>query len=83
LGTDGNGMAAADRKIGRRRRGRPKRRWRDDIVAVGGTNWMAIALQDDNRWKQLEARFVHRTAATRPMWTANEFRRTFIAYFDL
>ena len=37
---------------GRRARGRPKRRWRDSIEEVGGSQWMRVA-QDGSAWREL------------------------------
>ena len=37
---------------GKRTRGRPKRRWRDDIEEVGGSQWMRVA-QDRSAWCKL------------------------------
>jgi hypothetical protein len=45
-------------RIGRRGRGRPKRRWRDNFVHTAGVNWMAIARNDTNRWRLLGEEFL-------------------------
>ena len=37
---------------GKRVRGRPKRRWRDNIEEVGGSQWMRVA-QNRNAWREL------------------------------
>ena len=37
---------------GRRARGRPKRRWRDSIEEVGGSQWMRVA-QDQSACREL------------------------------
>ena len=37
---------------GRPARGRPKRRWRDCIEEVGGSQWMRVA-QDRSAWREL------------------------------
>lgn len=37
---------------GKRRRGKPKRRWRDEIQEVGGRRWMQVA-QDRRAWRKL------------------------------
>ena len=37
---------------GRRARGRSKRRWRDSIEEVGGSQWMRVA-QDRSAWREL------------------------------
>jgi hypothetical protein len=44
--------------MGKRGRGRPRRRWRDDIVQVAGVNWLAAA-SDKPRWRRLENNFAH------------------------
>ena len=43
-------------RIGRRRRGRQKRRWRDEIEAGHGKTWTRTA-QDRTRWKMLKEGF--------------------------
>jgi len=35
-----------------RRRGRPKRRWRDDLVEALGTRWMAVAREDRDEFRR-------------------------------
>lgn len=39
-------------RTGKRRPGRPKRRWRDDLTNIAGVTWMRQA-QDRNKWKSL------------------------------
>lgn len=46
-------------RTGKRKTGRPKKRWRDDIVKLAGVNWMAIARNNRRRWDRLEERYVH------------------------
>ena len=38
---------------GKRRVGRPQKRWVDDIISVAGKNWTRTA-QDREKWKKLE-----------------------------
>ena len=42
---------------GRRRRGRQKRRWRDDITIYIGTTWARTA-QDRRRWQLFEVDYI-------------------------
>ena len=35
-----------------RKKGRPKKRWRDDLTSIAGNNWMRQA-QDRTEWKSL------------------------------
>ena len=37
---------------GKRRVGRPKKRWADEIISIAGSNWINIT-QDRERWKRL------------------------------
>jgi len=39
-------------RIGRRSRGRPRRRWRDDIEERAGSGWMQLA-RDRREWRRL------------------------------
>jgi hypothetical protein len=41
-------------RIGKRHRGRPQTRWRDDIKDCAGAQWMQIASADCDSWKRLE-----------------------------
>ena len=41
-------------RTGRRKRGRQKRRWRDDITSYMNTSAWARVAKDRNRWKMLE-----------------------------
>ncbi|GBP56103.1 hypothetical protein EVAR_43867_1 [Eumeta japonica] len=43
---------------GKRKRGRPQKRWDDDIRQVAGVMWNRVA-QDRNKWKRLEEAFAH------------------------
>jgi hypothetical protein len=45
-------------KSGRRRRGRQKTRWMDDIVSVAGNNWISAA-QERAKWKLHVEAFIH------------------------
>uniref|UniRef100_A0A914UM23 Endonuclease-reverse transcriptase n=1 Tax=Plectus sambesii TaxID=2011161 RepID=A0A914UM23_9BILA len=49
-------------RIGKRGRGRPKKRWRDEIVKVAGIRWMAIA-KKESCWRQLKEKFLNPKAA--------------------
>ncbi|KAG7299826.1 hypothetical protein JYU34_016843 [Plutella xylostella] len=42
-----------------RPRGRPRRRWRDDITAVAGATWTRLA-QERSSWKRLEEAFAQK-----------------------
>jgi len=44
-------------RVGKRRRGRQKRRWRDDLVSYAGTTWAREAL-DRSKWKLLEEGYI-------------------------
>ena len=44
-------------RTGKRRRGRQKRRWRDDITSYMGTTWPRIA-QSRTTWKKLKENFI-------------------------
>ena len=44
-------------RTGKRRRGRQKRRWRDDITTYLGTTWARTA-QDRGRWQLLEEGYI-------------------------
>jgi hypothetical protein len=44
---------------GQRARGRPRRRWRDDIAAVAGVTWTRLAT-DRNTWHTMEEAYVHK-----------------------
>ncbi|KAG7313515.1 hypothetical protein JYU34_000655 [Plutella xylostella] len=44
-------------QVGKRKRGRQKRRWEDDIVSTAGKNWMEVAL-DRQKWKTLEKTYL-------------------------
>ncbi|GBP16134.1 hypothetical protein EVAR_9854_1 [Eumeta japonica] len=46
---------------GKRNKGRPIKRWEDDIKGVAGPEWTRIARETD-RWKSLEEAFVERQA---------------------
>lgn len=46
-------------QVGKRKRGRQKRRWEDDIVSTAGKNWMEVAL-DRQKWKTLEKTYLKR-----------------------
>ncbi|GBP23911.1 hypothetical protein EVAR_86288_1 [Eumeta japonica] len=46
---------------GKRNKGRPIKRWEDDIKGVAGPEWTRIA-RDRDRWKSLEEAFVERQA---------------------
>uniref|UniRef100_A0A914WED4 Endonuclease-reverse transcriptase n=1 Tax=Plectus sambesii TaxID=2011161 RepID=A0A914WED4_9BILA len=48
-------------RIGKRER--PKKCWRDEIVKVAGVRWMAIARNEESRWRQLEEIFLNLEAA--------------------
>ena len=50
-------------RIGKRGRGMPKKRWRDEIVKVVGVRWMAIARNEESRWRQLKEKFLNPKAA--------------------
>jgi len=40
--------------IGKRKRGRPRTRWKDDIVAVAGGRWTDMAKDGQNWSSQIE-----------------------------
>ena len=48
---------------GKRKVGRPKRRWTDDITDVAGNDWQDIA-KDRDKWKELEEAFTRGGAHT-------------------
>ncbi|CAH2238257.1 jg11536 [Pararge aegeria aegeria] len=50
-----------DRK---RNRGRPYRRWEDDIKQTAGPNWRRVA-HDRKQWRELEEAFADRQSETR------------------
>ena len=41
---------------GKRKIGKPKKRWVDNITSTAGENWMAVA-QDREKWRKLEEAF--------------------------
>lgn len=45
-----------------RPRGRPRRRWRDDIMGIAGATWTRLA-QNRQNWKGLEEAFAHKWAS--------------------
>ncbi len=44
-------------RTGKKRRGRQKRRWRDELTSYRGAAWMQVA-QDRRKWKMLEEGFI-------------------------
>ncbi|CAH2237406.1 jg11261 [Pararge aegeria aegeria] len=49
---------------GKRNRGRPYRRWEDDIKQTAGPNWRRVA-HDRKQWRELEEAFANRQSETR------------------
>ncbi|CAH2245406.1 jg12916 [Pararge aegeria aegeria] len=45
----------------RRPRGRPRRRWSDDIIKAVGATWTRLA-RERNRWKRMEEAFAQKWA---------------------
>ena len=55
-----NRLTEWQRRMGRRRRGRQKRRWRDDLTSYMGTAAWTRTARDRREWKFHEEGFVQR-----------------------
>ena len=61
---------------GKRLRGRPKRRWRDDIEEAVGSQWMRTAQDTGKLWRPSASSGIKMMMMMTPKWIGLEIRMT-------